>query len=199
MPSLSCSLWDLVPWPGIRCLASGGWSLSHWTTRKSLGGRVGQPLRQGSPRLPLNSISVLFSHQAHIFIWSAPSLRLNISNSPFFHPSRLLLESVSQPLSVQFSSVTQSCPTLCDTVDCSMPGFPVHHWFLELVQTHVHRVGDAINCLILCRPLLLPSIFPSIRVFSNESVLRRRPKYWSFSFSISPSNEYSGLLSFRID
>ena len=98
--------------------------------------------------------------------------------------------------SVQFSSVAQSCPSLCDPVDCSTPGFPVHHLLLELAQTHVQGVGDAICCPLL----LLPSIFPSIRVFSNESVLRiRQPKYWSFSFSISPSNEYSGLISFRID
>ena len=85
-------------------------------------------------------------------------------------------------------------------MDCSTPGFPVHHQLLEPTQTHVHRVSDA-NHLILCRPLRLPpSIFPSIRVFSNESVFRIRwPKYWSFSFSISPSNEYSGLISFRID
>ena len=89
---------------------------------------------------------------------------------------------------------------LCDPMDCSMPGFPVHHQLLEPAQTHVHWVGDAIQYLILCRPLLLPLIFPSIRVFSSESVLRVRwTKYWSFSFSISPSNEYSGLISFRID
>ena len=83
-------------------------------------------------------------------------------------------------------------------MNCSMPDFPVHHQFLELAQTHVHRVGDAIQP---SHPLLLPpSIFPSIRVFSNESVLRIRwPKYRSFSFSISPSSEYSGLISFRID
>ena len=82
-----------------------------------------------------------------------------------------------------------------------MPGFHAHHQFLEFSQTHVHRVGDAIQPLILCcRLLLLPSIFRSIRVFSNESVLHIRwPKYWSFSFSISPSNEYSGLIFFRID
>ena len=94
--------------------------------------------------------------------------------------------------SVNFSSVTQSCPTLCDPIDCSIPGFPVHHQLPEFTQTHVHWVNDAIHHLILCRPfLLLPSIFPSIRVFSDESVLRIRwPKYWSFSFSISPSNEY---------
>ena len=86
-------------------------------------------------------------------------------------------------------------------MDCSKPGFPVHHQLLELAQTHVHQVGDAIQHLILCRPFLfLPSIFPSIRVFTNESViLIRWPKNWSFSFSISPSNEYSGLISFRID
>ena len=98
-------------------------------------------------------------------------------------------------------SVTQSCPTLCDPMDCNMPGFPVLHHLPKLAQTHVHWVGDAIQPLILCHPLLLPpSIFPSIRVFSNESVLCIRwPKYWSFSFSISPSNEHSGLISFRMD
>ena len=83
-------------------------------------------------------------------------------------------------------------------LDCSTPGFPVHHKLLELAQTHVHRVGDAIQPSILCHPLHLPSIFPSIRVFSNESVHHIRwPKYWSFSFSISPSNGYSGLIFLR--
>ena len=82
-----------------------------------------------------------------------------------------------------------------------MPGLPVHHQLLEFTQTHVHELVMPSNHLILCRPLLLPpSIFPSIRVFSNESTLPIRwPKYWSFSFSISPSNEYSGLVSFRTD
>ena len=82
-----------------------------------------------------------------------------------------------------------------------MPGFPVLQHLPEFTQTHVHQVGDAIQHLILCRPLLLlPSIPPSIRVFSKESALPIMwPKYWSFSFSISPSNEYSGLISFRID
>ena len=86
-------------------------------------------------------------------------------------------------------------------MDCNIPGFPVRHQLLEAAQTHVHRVGDTINHLIFCCPvLLLPSIFPSIRVSSSESVLRIRcPKYWSFSFSISSSNEYSGLISFRMD
>ena len=99
---------------------------------------------------------------------------------------------------VQFSSVAEWCPTLWDPMDCSTSGLPVHHQLSEFTQTHVHWVSDA--SLILCHPLLLlPSIFPCIGVFSNESVLRSRwPKYWSFSFSISPSNEYSGLISFRI-
>ena len=100
----------------------------------------------------------------------------------------------------QFRSVILSCPTLCNPMDFSMLGFSVNYQLLELAETHVHRVGDPSNHLILCCPLLLPSVFPSIRVFSNESVLHiRRPKYWSFSFSISPSNEYSGLISFRMD
>ena len=102
---------------------------------------------------------------------------------------------------MQFSLVAQSCPILCNPMDWSMPGLPVCHQLPEFTKTHVHRVSDAINHLILCRPLLLlPSVFPSRRVFSNELVLCIRwPKYWSFSLSISPSNEYSGLISFRID
>ena len=102
---------------------------------------------------------------------------------------------------IQFTSVAQLCPTLYDTMDCSTPGFSVHQQLPELTQTQVHRVGDPSNHLILYYPLLLPpSIFPSIRVFSNESVLYIRwPKDWSFSFSISPSNEYSGLISFRMN
>jgi len=86
-------------------------------------------------------------------------------------------------------------------MDCSTPGLPVHHWLPEPTQTHVHQVMMPQNHLTLRCPLLvLPSIFPSIRVFSNESVLCiRGPKYWSFSFSISSFNEYSGLISFRID
>ena len=101
----------------------------------------------------------------------------------------------------QFSSVAQSCPTLCDPMNCSTPGLPVHHQLPESTQTHVHQVGDAIQPSHPLRPLLLlPSIFPSIRVFSNESALHVRwPKYWSVSFSISPSNEYPGLISFRMD
>ena len=87
-------------------------------------------------------------------------------------------------------------------MDCSTPGLPVYHQHLELAQIHVHRVSDAIQpSLILCLPLLLlPSIFPSISVFSNESTLRIRwPKYWSFSFSIMPSKEHTRLISLRMD
>ena len=103
--------------------------------------------------------------------------------------------------SVQFSSVTQSCLTLCDPMNCSMPGLPVHHQLPEFTQTHAHRVGDAIHPSHLCHPLLLlPPIPPSIRVFSNESALPMWwPKYWSFSLSISSSNEHPGLVSFRMD
>ena len=101
----------------------------------------------------------------------------------------------------QFSSVIQSCLILWDPMNHSIPGLPVHHQLPESTQTHVHRVNDAIQHFILCHPLLLlPSIPPSIRVFSNESALHIRwPKYWSFSFNISPSNEHSGLISFRMD
>ena len=99
--------------------------------------------------------------------------------------------------SVQFSSVAQSCPPLCSLMNRSTPGLPVHHQLLESTQTHVHQV----NHLILCHALLLqPSIFPRIRVFSSESALLIRwPKYWSFSFNISPLNEHPGLISFRMD
>ena len=102
--------------------------------------------------------------------------------------------------SVQFS---QSCPTLCNPMDCSTPGLPVH---LEVNSQSLIKLMSIesvmpSNHLTFCHPLLLlPSIFPSISVFSSESVLHIRwPKYWSFSFSISPSNEYSELISFRMD
>ena len=106
---------------------------------------------------------------------------------------------------VHFSSVAQSCPTLCDPMNCSTPGFPVHHQLpcptpILLKLMSIESVMPS-NHITFSHPLLLPpSIFPSIRVFSSESVLHIRwPKYWRFSFSISPSNEYSGLISFRMD
>ena len=102
-------------------------------------------------------------------------------------------------------SVAKSCPTLCNPMNCNKPGFPVLHYLPKFAQVHVHRVGDGVlmpsSHLVLCCPLLLlPSIFASLRVFTSESALCIRwPKYWSFNFSISPSNEYSGLISFRIN
>ena len=102
---------------------------------------------------------------------------------------------------MQFSPVPRLCLTLCNPMGCSTPGLPILHtvsW--SLLKLMSIESGMPSNHLILCRSLLLPSIFPSIRVFSSESALCIRwPKYWSFSFSISPSNEYSGLISFRID
>ena len=102
---------------------------------------------------------------------------------------------------IQFSSVAQSCPTLCDPMNCSMPGLPVHQQLLEFTQTHVRQVSDTIQP---SHPLSSPSPPApnpsSIRVFSNESTLHMRwPEYWSFSFSISPSKEHPGLISFRMD
>ena len=99
------------------------------------------------------------------------------------------------------SSATQSYPNLCDPMDWGSLGFPVHHQLPELAQTHLHQVSNAIQP---SHPLPSPSppasIFPSIGVFSNESVLCIRwPTYWSFSFSITPFNEYSGVISFRTD
>ena len=108
---------------------------------------------------------------------------------------------LSGRVSVQFSSFAQSCPTLFDSMNRSTPGLPVHHQLPNFTQTHIHRVSDAIQpSHPLLSLFLLPPIPPSIRVFSNESTLRmRRPKYWSFSFSIIPSKEIPGLISFRMD
>ena len=100
----------------------------------------------------------------------------------------------------QFRSAAQSCLTLCSPMDCSTPGFPIHHQPSELAQTHVHWVSDAIQPF---HPLSSPS--PALNLsqhqgFSNESALCIRwPKYWSFSFKVSPSNEHPGLISFRMD
>ena len=103
--------------------------------------------------------------------------------------------------SVQFSSVAQLCPTLCNPMNCSTPGLPVHHQLPSSPKPMSIELVMPSNHLIPCHPLLLlPSIFPSIRVFSNEWALHIRwPKYWSFSFNISPSNEQPGLISFRMD
>ena len=102
---------------------------------------------------------------------------------------------------VHLSSVAQSCPTVCNPMDCSTPGLPVHHQLPGLLKLRSIKSVMPSNHFILCHPLLLsPSIFPSSRVFSNESVLHIMwPNYWSFSFNISLSNEHSGLISFRMD
>ena len=100
----------------------------------------------------------------------------------------------------QFSSVTWSCLTLCNPMDHSMPGLPVHHQLRSLLKLISIESVMPSNHLILCHSLLLPSIFPSIRVFSNESALHIRwLKYWNFSFSVSPSSEHPGLISFMMD
>ena len=148
------------------------------------------------PVFPITKLSPnLFLFFRHHSEWTFLSCYLFYSLNP----------QSTTPFSLSSCSVSQSvqslnhCLTLCDPMDCSMPGFPVHHKLLELAQTHVHWVGYATHHLILCHSLfLLPSVFPSIRVVSSESVLCIRwPRYWSFS--ISPSNEYSGLISLRID
>ena len=122
-----------------------------------------------------------------------------LQSSTFFivQPSHLYMATRKTMLLFSFSVVSK----LCDPMDCSMPGFPVHHQLLELAQTHVHRVSDATNHLILCYSLLfLPSIFPSFRGFSTESILHIKwPKHLHSSFSISPSSEQSRLISFRIN
>ena len=143
------------------------------------------------------SYTVLFpiTNNFHLFLFSNIGKRMNKNIGGKFP------EFLNLVLNCSLSSVIQSGPTLCDPMDYSMPGFPVHHQLLELTQIHILESVMPSNRLILCHPFLLPpSIFPSIRVFSKESVLCIRwPKYWSFSFSISPSSEYSGLISFWMD
>ena len=141
-------------------------------------------IHQGSPRI-LEWISLLQGN--------FPTQELN---QGLLHCRWILFQ-----LSYQFSSVAQSCPTLCDPMDHRMPGLLVYHQLPEFTQTHVHWVCDAIQP---SHPLASPSppalYLSHIRVFSNESALCIRwPKYWSFSFNISPSNEYPGLISFRMD
>ena len=136
-----------------------------------------------------------------LFSWAPKSLRMVTAAMKL--KDACSLEEKLWPISAQFSSVAQSCLTLWDPMDHSTPGVPVHHqlpeFSLPILMSIVLVVPS--NHLIPCCPLLLlPSIFPSIRVFWNESAPRIRwPKYWSFSFNISPSNEHSGLISFRMD
>ena len=126
----------------------------------------------------------------YILHWSSPSRSQGL-------PGSLPLAFTQ----VQFSSVVQSYPTLCDPMDCTTPGFPAHHQLLELAQTHVHWVGDAIQP---SHPLSSPSP-PALNLSQHQGLFQwvscsyQAVKYWSFSFSISPSNEHSGLTSFRMD
>ena len=142
-----------------------------------------------------NSMEVPQKTKNKITIWS--------SNPTPGHTPRQKYNSKRhmQPYVHQFSSVAQSCLTLCQPMDCSMPGFPVHHQLPELAQTHLHRVGDAIQP---SHPLMSPSP-PAFNLSQHQGLFqwvnssRRWPEYWSFSFSISPSNEHPGLISFRMD
>ena len=147
-----------------------------------------------------------YSHpsESEVGGFQEPSQILKICqySSPLYEMSQYLhITYVYPSIYFRFSSVAQLCKTLCNPMNCSTPGLHVHHQLLESTQTHVHSIGDAIQpSHSLSSPLLLPSVFPSIRVFSSESALHIRwPKYWSFSFHISPSNEHPGLISFRMD
>ena len=131
-----------------------------------------------------------------------PGSRTSAGSREASKQSKLTTKSSTSNIpSVQFSSVNQLCPTLCDPVDRSTLGFPVRHQLRSLLKVMSgESVMPSSHLILWCPLLLLPSIFPIIRVFSNESILRIRwPKYWSFSCSISPCSEYSGLISFRMD
>ena len=108
--------------------------------------------------------------------------------------------SLRNKLGIQFSSVAQSCPTLCDPMNCSTPGLPITISQSSLKLTSIESVMPSSHLILRHSLLLLPPIPPSIRIFSNESTLHMRwPKYWSFSFSIIPSKQIPGLISFRMD
>ena len=142
----------------------------------------------------------LFSCCQQLCCWTSFSIsKIPYLLSPVLKKPQTLF--IKFRLKIQFSSVAQSCLTLCNPMDCSTLGLPVHHQLPELLKLMSIELVMPSNHLILCRPLLfLPSLFPSITIFSNESVLHiRGPKYWIFSFNISPSDEYSGLISFRMD
>ena len=153
----------------------------------------------GSRLCGLKRLQLMGSRAQAPWLWHTRSSwvrdQTHVSGKPAGVPLIIVLHHIS------FSSVAQSCLTLCDPMDHSTPGFHVHHQLPEPAQTHVYRISDAIQPSHPLHPLLLPpSIFPSIRVFSNESVLCIRwPKYWSFSFNISHSNKTSGMIFFRMD
>ena len=153
-----------------------------------------------------NSLTIPFSHPSpfppySLFIISHNFVVRSWGRAQLDSSSSIHSVDWSHFSSVWFSSVAQSCPTLCDLMNRSIPGFPVHHKLLEFTQTTSIDSVMLSSHLILCHHiLLLPPIPPSIRVFSNESTLHMRwPKYWSFSFSIIPSKEHPGLISFMMD
>ena len=139
-----------------------------------------------------------YTQKFYLLVFKCQSGNEKLMMTKCFKPARMKYD---QDAHQSVSSVAQSCPTLGNTMDCSTPGFPVHYHSQNLLKLMSITSVMPSNHLILCHPLLLPpSIFPSIRVFSNESVLCIKwPEYWSFSFSISPSKEYSGLISCSID
>ena len=134
----------------------------------------------------------------NVFIWNSVCVLLKHSNISLGCDRQCSLHFYARN---QFSSVAQLCLTLCNPMDCSMPGLPVHHQLLEFMQTHVLQVGDAIQP---SHPLSSPSL-PAFKLSQHQGLSKlvtfciRWPKYWSFSFSISPSSEYSGVISFRTD
>ena len=162
-------------------------------------------MNRSTPGLPVHH-QLLESTQTHVHcVGNAihPSHPLSSPSPPALNLSQhqSLFKWIKQSLkSVQSSSVDQSCPTLCDPIDCSTPGFSITNSRSLLKLMSIESVMPSKH-LFLFYPLLFPSsIFPSIRAFSNESILHIGwPRYQSFSFSISPSNEYSGLTSFRMD
>ena len=176
-----------IPWKEE---AGGLWPMGHkeWDTPEWLTANM------GGGDLPEGLMRELSGVMKYCLLWIECC-----SHESIHFQTYKILHLRSMPL--QFRSVAQSCLNLCNPMDCSTPGLPVHHQHLSLLKFMFIRSMMPSNHLILCCPLLLPtSTFPSIRVFSNESsdFVIRWPKYWSFSFNINPSNEHSGLISFRM-
>ena len=209
------AIWSLVPLPFLKPAWTSGssqftycWSLAWRILSITLLACEMSAIARyfkHSLALPFFGIGIktdLFQSCGHCWVFQICSLK-NYQKLPeyamvYLHPIpfHMLLH-----FSVQFSSVAQSCLTLCCPMNHSTPGLPVHHHLPEFTQTHVHQVSDAIQpSHPLSSLFFLPPIPPSIRVFSNESNLCMRwTKYWSFSFSIIPSKEHPGLISFRMD
>ena len=192
-------------WQCSTPITTGEWC--HWVIEKCL---KWKPLAQ-SIRYPFKQHQLLFTtsiylctHQASRLTASVPVSEISSKKQIkkiWYYQRTLCLFVALGSLGCQVNLVTQSCLIFGDLMACSMQDFPVHPYSQSLLKLMSIESVMPSSHLILCYPLLLlPSIFPSIRVFSNESVLLIRwSKYWSFSFSISPSNEYSGLISIRID